>query len=93
MKTSVSLYSNKESEIKKFLDNFYGGDISIDNNLEWKNIYSNPIEIVDIIGTFIDNNDKYAINMWISLDADVLVNVTDNNADKIIRYLFERYPY
>ena len=45
------------------------------------------------MGTFIDNNDKYEINMWISLDNGVLINVTEYNIDEIIRYLYERYPY
>ncbi len=35
-----------------------------------ENHYKNPTEIADIIGTFIENNDKYKINMWISLDKD-----------------------
>ena len=49
--------------------------------------------MTDIIGVFIENHDKYKINMWISLDKDVLLNITDNNADEIIRYIYERYPY
>lgn len=48
---------------------------------------------MDIIGTFIENNDKFKINMWISLDKEVYINVTDNNADKLIRYIYERYPW
>lgn len=55
--------------------------------------FENPIEIADIIGVFIDNNEKYKINMWISLDKGFFLNVTEHNADQIIRYLFERYPY
>ena len=46
-----------------------------------------------MIGGLIDNNDKYHINMWISLDEDAFLNVTDDNADSIIRYLYERFPY
>lgn len=95
METLVSLYSKKEKEIQNFLQSFYAksDDNNIEDYLKWEKRYSNPIEIVDIIGVFIENNDRFDINMWISLDADVLINVTDNNADKIIRYLFERYPY
>ncbi len=63
------------------------------SDLEWENIYQNPIEIVDIIGTFIENNDKYKINMWICMDDDIYINVTDQNADELIRYLYERFPY
>ena len=63
------------------------------DNLKWEKEYQNPIEIGDIIGVFIENNDKYNINMWISLDEGIFINITDDNADQIIRYLFERYPY
>ena len=49
--------------------------------------------MADIIGSFIENNENYKINMWVSLDQNVLINVTENNADDIIRYLYERFPY
>lgn len=93
MNSSVSLYSMKKNEIRQFLQKFYNTNITIENDLEWTKEYDNPVEIAEIIGTFIDNNDKYSINMWISLDEGVYINVTDYNVDKIIRYLFERYPY
>ena len=75
MCTSVSLYSNDSSEIQKFLDDYFETPIKIDKKLKWEKSYENPIEIADIIGVFIDNNDKY------------------NNANNLIKYLFERYPY
>ena len=49
--------------------------------------------MTEIIGNFIDNNDKYKVNMWISLDEGIFININDNNADKVIRYIYERYPY
>lgn len=92
MNTIVSLYSQTKQEIANFLKSF--NNINVDNNLlEWKKEFENPIEIADIIGVFIDNNEKYKINMWISLDKGFFLNVTEHNADQIIRYLFERYPY
>lgn len=95
MNTTVNLYSKKLGEISRFLNNFYSNDCVPATNdlLKWKNSYDNPIEISDIIGVFIDNNDKYDISMWISLDDNIFINVTTSNSDKIIRYLFERYPY
>lgn len=94
MNTIVNLYSIKAGEIRRFLDSFYGNkNFTLENELKWEKRYDNPIEISDIIGIFIDNNDKYDINMWISLDENVFINVTSFNSDKIIRYLFERYPY
>ena len=40
-----------------------------------------------------DNKDDFKINMWVSLDKDVLINVSQNNVDGLIRYLYERFPY
>ena len=93
MYTIVNLYSDKKGEIQKFLNSFYDTNIDIKDEFKWENKYHNSVEIADIIGTFIDNNDKYKINMWISLDEGTFINVTDYNADEIIRYLYERYPY
>jgi len=92
--TIVSLYSKKEKEIYRFLNSYNNKEATNNKKiLEWKKEFLNPIEASDIIGVFIDNNEKYDINMWVSLDKDFFINVTDHNADKIIRYLFERYPY
>lgn len=93
MYTVVNLYSNISGEISKFLSDFMNTNISLENDLKWEKKYDNSIEIADIVGTFIDNNDKYKINMWISLDEGTFINVTDDNADEIIKYLYERYPY
>ena len=93
LNTTVNLYSTKEGEIEKFLTSFYNKKIELDNSLKWNKYFENPIEMNDLIGTFIENNDKYTINMWISLDQGIYINVTEHNADKIIRYIYERYPY
>ena len=93
MYTIVNLYSDKKGEISRFLNSYYNKEVNIENDLKWENTYENPIEIADIIGSLIDNNDKYNINMWISLDTDTFVNVTEYNVDSIIRYLYERFPY
>lgn len=93
MYTIVNLYSTQTGEIAKFLSSYFNKPISLQNDLKWENKYENSIEIADIIGAFIDNNEKYNINMWVSLDEDAFINVTDDNADNIIRYLYERFPY
>lgn len=92
MKPIVSLYSMDNTQIEKFLNKFYEKKIEITDKLEWTQNYDNPIEIASIIGVFIDNKDSFKINMWISLDEGIFINVTEQNADKIIRYLYERYP-
>lgn len=93
MNVKIDLYSDKEGEIEKFLKLFYN-NINIDfKTLKWEKSFENPVEMSDIIGTFIDNNDKFKINIWLSFDKDVYINVTENNANKIIKYIFERFPY
>ncbi len=93
MNVIVSLYSNIPNEIHRFLSSFYGKDIKINNDLKWEYSFENPIQSIDIIGVFLENNDKFKINMWVSIDKGFFINVTDYNADKIIRYLYERYPH
>ena len=90
---SVNLFSENSKEIEKFLSLFYNAYFDINNSLSWEHKYSNPIEITEIIGTYIDNFDDFKIMMWISLDKGVYIHVTEDNADSLIRYLYERYPY
>lgn len=90
---SVNLYSENSRELEKFLSSFYNTTFDIENNLNWEHKYENPIEIADIIGTYIDNSDDFKIMMWICLDKGIYIHITEDNADKIIRYLYERYPY
>ena len=93
MQAVVNLYSNKKGELNKFLSSFYNTNLEIYNNLKWQKKYANPLELAEIIGTFIDNIEDYNISMWISLDKDVFISISKDNADDIIRYLYERYPY
>ena len=93
MQASVSLYSNKKGELNNFLSRFYNNDLEIYDSFSWQKKYANPLELAEIIGIFIDNLDNYNITMWISLDKDVFISISENNADDIIKYLYERYPY
>lgn len=92
MNSTVYLYSMNKNEIEKFLSCFFQKDIVLDKN-EWEYIYENPVDMAAIIGAFIDNTDKYKITMWVSIDKGFSINVTDHNADQIIKYLYERFPY
>ena len=93
MKTNVSLYSPENGEINRFLSSFYDKKIQLPNDLKYNISFQNPVEMTDLIGAYIENNDKYNINMWISLDKDVYINVTEYNVDRLIRYIYERFPY
>lgn len=95
MKPVVKLYSNEQNEIFNFLKHFDKNliDSLSTGDLLWQKEYENALEIADMIGVLIENQEDYKINMWISLDKDLLINVTPQNADEVIRYLYERYPY
>lgn len=95
MQAVVRLYSILPDEIKRFLCEFYGNsNFDIKNiSKQWQKEYPNPIEIVDIIGAYIENIEDFNLTMWVSLDSGVFIKVTPDNADELIRYLYERFPY
>ena len=93
MKSSINLFSEKNNEIKKFLEAFYSKEINLSKDFVYKEEFESPIDMIDIISCFIDNNNKFQINLWISLDKDVYICVTESNLDSLIKYFYERYPY
>ncbi len=93
MSAIINLYSDKQNDIKKFLKDFYQKEITLKNNYKWEKEFNNPIDCIEIISSIIDNNEEFKINAWLSIDDGVFINVTNSNLDKIIRYLYERYPH
>lgn len=93
MIATVHLSSNKKGELNNFLNHFYNSNLELQNSLTWEKEYANPIELAEIIGTYIDNFDDYQIYMWINLDKDIFIQITSENANDIIKYLYERFPY
>lgn len=94
MNALVRLYSDKKGEISSFLSRFFEKkQIEMKDELLWQKEYDNPLEIVDLMGALIENQDNYKINMWISLDQDLFINITKSSINDVIRYLYERYPY
>ncbi len=92
MKSSINLYSEKSGEIKKFLSLYYSIIPTLENDLIYKKEFESPIEMIEFISCFIDNNYKFKISLWISLDKDIYICVTDNNINNIIKYIYERFP-
>ena len=93
MSVSVSLYSKKEGELNRFLSSFYNTNFDLKNSFNWEKKYANPIELAEIVGTYIDNSDDFLLSMWICLDKNFFIHVNPENADDIIKYLYERFPY
>ncbi len=92
MLSSINIFSNQKGEINKFLSSYYNTNLDIEDNLKWQKTYKNPIEMADLIGVFVENSDQYNINVWVCLDSDVYIHVSNKNADKLIRYIYQRYP-
>lgn len=93
MNFSVNIYSEKNNEIERFLKDYYSSEeITINNKLYWNKIFSSPFDLIDIISVYIDNKEKYNINIWISLDTNVYICVTENNINHLIKYIYERFP-
>lgn len=90
---SISLFTENSKELSIFLNKFYQNQMQLSDNLSFEKKFENPIDMIEIMSTLIDNNEKFNIAIWITLDSDIYINITDLNLDKIIRYLFERYPY
>ena len=93
MNAKVMLLSKKDGDIEKFLNKFLNKKIELEKSNIWQKDFSNPIEISEIVAAFIDNIHSFNLIMWVSLDKGVYIHVTNENADKLIKYLFERYPY
>ena len=93
MLVTVKLRSKKKNEINNFLSMFYETNMEISEDLSWQHEYKNPIEASDIIGAFIDNIDLFTFKMWLCLDKNVFINITSQNGNDVIKYLFERFPY
>ena len=93
MFATVNLYSTKKGELNNFLSRFYNTDLEIYNNLNWEKKYTNPIELAEIIGVYIDNSDLYNLKMLICIDKNLFITITEDNANDVIKYLYERFPY
>lgn len=93
MNYSVKISSTLQNEIEKFLNLFFGKNFELSDKFNWQKNFGSPIDFIDIISTFIDNKEKFNANIWISLDKDTYICVTENNINDLIKYIYERFPY
>lgn len=92
MLSSINIFSDRKGEINRFLSNYYNTNLEIADKLKWQKTFKNPVEMTDLIGVFIENSENYKLNFWVCLDTDVYIRVSDKNADKLIRYIYQRFP-
>lgn len=92
MSISVSLWSRKEGEIKRFLQRYYEKDVFLEEDVEkWIYVYNNPLDSVDIISAVVDNNHQYQISMCIQLNDGEPHIITEDNHNDIIKDIFELF--
>lgn len=87
----LNLFSETKDNLKDFLNKFYNASFSLSDS-KFEKEFDNPIDMIEIISTLIDNNEKYPIGIWVSIDKDIFINITENNLNTIIKYFLERYP-
>ena len=87
----LNIFSETKENLKDFLNKFYHTSFSL-TEAKFEKEFDNPIDMIEIISTLIDNNEIYPVGIWISIDKDIFISITENNLDKIIKYLLERYP-
>ncbi len=103
---SLDLYSTQKEQIDSFFKSFYNNKLDFSNywnysihknNNQVLHLYKrrtkNPIDFIVLLGVLVDNSNKFDINTWLSLDNDTYINITSENIDLIIKYIYERFPY
>ena len=92
MPATLKIYSENIYDLEKFLSSFYEKEIILENKTYYEIDFDNPINLIDILTSFSENEDTFKLSFWISLDNNIYILVNSQNIDQIIRYLYERYP-
>lgn len=88
MAITISLWSNKHMEIKRFLDSYYQDNVQSDESAQrWMGEFYNPLESIDMISALMDNSDNYEVIMYIHMDNGYLYKITKHNYNDVIRGL------
>jgi hypothetical protein len=92
MSIIVDLISKNNTEIKKFLVEFFDNTLQIDDDIdEWMYTFKNPLESIDMISAYADNIEKFDFEAWICVDYGMFLKITYDNINEIIKMLFERF--
>lgn len=92
MSVTVSLFSKKVGEIRKFLEKYYQKEVDLDSDVgQWSYTYNRPLEAIDMISTVIDNNHEHKINLCIQVEQGDVHVVTEENCNDIIKALLHLY--
>ena len=88
----LKIYSENKKDLEIFLSKFYEKDYILENKEFYELDFENPINMLDILTCYTENSEKFNLNLWISLDKNVFILITEENINEIIKYIYERYP-
>lgn len=92
MPVTVNLVSNTQGTLKNFLNSYFQKDSRIDDDvIEWVNVFNKPLEAIDIITAALDNLQTFDLNLWISMDAGLMIEITEKNVNEIIKFMIFRF--
>lgn len=85
---TVTLVTNKQNEIKRFIDMFYNKNSEITKTtFRWNCICKNLIDTLDILAALMDNKEKYDIECFVGLNRDTTIKITPKNFEIYVRYV------
>lgn len=92
MSVTLSLWSTKQGEIRRFLHSFYEKDFHTEElSRRWMGDFHNPMDSIDMISALMDNLEKYDLSMYIHMENGFLHRITLNNYDDVIKGLIGIY--
>ena len=87
---TVSLITNQKEELNRFLRTYYEKNMNIQKEtFKWSLMCHSPLECLDLVTTAIDNNDKYHMQVHISMpELEAVIN--DENINEFVKYIYYR---
>jgi len=55
---TLDLFTENKNSLQEFLSKFYNEEIKLDES-KFEKLFENPIDMIEIISTLIDNNERY----------------------------------
>ena len=89
---TVTLVTNKQNEIKNFIDNFYNINTDISpKTFRWSASFVSFIDTIDILAVLIDKQEKYCIEPFVELTKETTIKITASNLETYIKYAINQY--
>lgn len=89
---TITLVTNKQNEIKNFIDSFYNINTDISSKtFRWSRTFTFLIDTIDILSVLIDNQEKYCIEGFVQFEEGLTIKITPSNLETYIRYSINQY--